>query len=619
MITFPDGSTLKISRKPIGIGGEGKVYRVANTEKPGLVAKIYKQLPSRERQSKIEYMSRNPELSLREICAWPLEPLYDSKSGLICGFTMQDVSDSDPVHHFYSPGWRRRHYPKMTWGMILGLCSNISAVLSHLHALDIVAGDINPNSIRITKNGKAVFIDADSFQLTDNGRFYCCGVGVPAFTPPELLEKGLCFEAITRTKNHDNFSLALILFHLLFMGRHPYSGVPLHDSEWSLEENIKNYRYAYSHDTATRGITPPSLSVQPKLVVGQAIVEAFQRAFTQNDIKSTRPDARLWHSLTVIQRQQLRRCETNFRHSYDISLKNCIWCALETKGVLFFASENQSYHPEPRTKVGFRYATLYDIQSCTGKTPREIRDAIEQLKCTEPFDLITADRLALILTGDASIKRSYDTLHTSHHGNTVRIAKSQPQVNTASTYLNQNGTTTSSSKGKVAPTTKGVSYSTRAAVSFCTGRSEADVQIAMDQLGYNEPFDLIMADRLAYLLTGDASIWRAHAKYHNRKHAMSSNAGKRQAYPNIYSSKVGATSNNGNTKANSGSNTTKGISYSTKSAIITCTGRSEKDVQDAIDQLKCKEPFDLVTADRLAYILTGDPSIWRASLKRKSS
>jgi hypothetical protein len=57
---------------------------------------------------------------------------------------------------------------------------------------------------------------------------------------------------------------------------------------------------------------------------------------------------------------------------------------------------------------------------------------------------------------------------------------------------------------------------------------------------------------------------------------------------------------------------TSGFSYVSKSDICYCTGKSKADVQRAIDKLNCNEPFSLVIADRLAAILTGDPSIKRA-------
>lgn len=87
-------------------------------------------------------------------------------------------------------------------------------------------GDVNQNSFMVGRDSKVVLIDSDSFQINANGTLHLCEVGVSYFTPPELqtLSSFIGFE---RTENHDNFGLALLIFHVLFGGRHPYSGVPL--------------------------------------------------------------------------------------------------------------------------------------------------------------------------------------------------------------------------------------------------------------------------------------------------------------------------------------------------------------------------------------------------------
>lgn len=54
------------------------------------------------------------------------------------------------------------------------------------------------------------------------------------------------------------------------------------------------------------------------------------------------------------------------------------------------------------------------------------------------------------------------------------------------------------------------------------------------------------------------------------------------------------------------------FSYKTIREICACTRKSEADVQRAMDMIGCREPFTRIEADRIAAILTGDPSIKRA-------
>ncbi len=47
-----------------------------------------------------------------------------------------------------------------------------------------------------------------------------CAAGIDTFTPPEL--QGRPLERLARTENHDDFGLAVPIFLMPFMGRHPF-------------------------------------------------------------------------------------------------------------------------------------------------------------------------------------------------------------------------------------------------------------------------------------------------------------------------------------------------------------------------------------------------------------
>jgi DNA-binding helix-hairpin-helix protein with protein kinase domain len=72
----------------------------------------------------------------------------------------------------------------------------------------------------------AALIDCDSFQITDGAHVFRCPVEVPEFTPPEL--QGSAFDSQTRTAQHDAFGLAVLIFYLLFLGRHPFMVCTIH-------------------------------------------------------------------------------------------------------------------------------------------------------------------------------------------------------------------------------------------------------------------------------------------------------------------------------------------------------------------------------------------------------
>jgi len=350
-ILLPSGDRLKIINKPIGIGGEGKVFRIANEGKNNLVAKIYNKYPDQDHQRKLKAMVSIRDPILIESTAWPDDLLIDSGTGEICGFTMQEVTESEPLHHFYSPSWRKQNQPFTSWDNLLQLTANLAAVFCVAHSKGIIIGDVNPNSVRVRKNGRVVLIDADSFQISSGSEVFRCRVGVPSFTAPELLAASMAYDSYTRKVNHDLFGLSLLIFHVLFMGRHPFAGVFSGSAESPIESHIKSYRYAYALDYAQRGLSPPPLSIRPDLVASRDIVNLFQNDFTQLGAVQGRTRADEWFNALSRQRHRLKKCHNNHNHVFDSSISNCIWCGLEAKGVVFFLSKSSGFHTSPTFSV----------------------------------------------------------------------------------------------------------------------------------------------------------------------------------------------------------------------------------------------------------------------------
>ena len=149
---------------------------------------------------------------------------------------------------------------------------NIACGLASVHATGCVVGDINHSGILISNNALATLIDCDSFQIQVGGKAFLCKVGVPDFTPPELQGKRL--DQFIRTPNHDAFGLAIVLFNLLFMGRHPFAGRFLGRGDIPLEMAIAQYRFAYSARNETQTEPPPNVPLLSD--VPQAVAHALK-------------------------------------------------------------------------------------------------------------------------------------------------------------------------------------------------------------------------------------------------------------------------------------------------------------------------------------------------------
>lgn len=318
----------------LGRGGEGSVYDVPSH--PKQVAKVYhpSHLPDQKKAAKLAFMASTADDLLLSYTAWPQDTLHTSRGGSMVGFLMPKVSGKAPIHMVYSPAHRRQDLPKAAWDFLLFVARNTATAFNTLHRHGHVLGDVNQGNVLVGNDSKVMLIDSDSCQVDARGTLHYCEVGVSHFTPPEL--QGLTsFKGFKRTANHDNFGLALLIFHLLFGGRHPYSGVPLRAGVGdSLEGDIKAFRYAYAQNARIRGLQPPPRMI-PMSLVPKPMEDMFYTAFTERGT-THRPTSADWITALDGLRQKLTKCSVSPAHVYPDHQHACPWCALERDGVLYF-------------------------------------------------------------------------------------------------------------------------------------------------------------------------------------------------------------------------------------------------------------------------------------------
>lgn len=324
----------------LGRGGEGAVFEVNGL--PHQVAKLYHKPLEAEKQAKLVFMTSVADTELLKYVAWPQVTLHDPRTRQVVGFLMPRVPRCDPVHMLYRPANRKAQFPDAKWDFLVYVARNTAAAFKAVHAHGDVIGDVNENSVTVAGDSRVILIDSDSFQVNARGTMHLCEVGVPFFTPPEL-QGASSFRGIIRTANHDNFGLALLIFHTLMGGRHPYAGVPARglDND-SLEQDIQKFRYAYARDHAMRGVSPPPRSI-PTSILPDGVEAMFQLAFTEKGASGGRPTPAQWMSALDALRTTLKKCTKSGMHVYPGHLKACPWCALEQQGVVYFLDLGASY------------------------------------------------------------------------------------------------------------------------------------------------------------------------------------------------------------------------------------------------------------------------------------
>ena len=199
----------------------------------------------------------------------------------------------------------------------INTAANIARAFAVVHEHGQIIGDVNHASILVAKNGTVKLIDCDSFQIAAQGHHYLCQVGVPTHTPPELQNQS--FHGIIRNANHYAFGLAVIIFQLLFMGRHPFSGRYLGPGDMPMERAISEYRFAYCPNAASHQMRPPPGTL-PLEAISEPVANLFLAAFSRNNV---RPRADEWVPASIELSKNLNQCSHNNGHHFLKSLSSC--------------------------------------------------------------------------------------------------------------------------------------------------------------------------------------------------------------------------------------------------------------------------------------------------------
>ena len=292
-------------------GGEGRVLEVADA--PELVAKVYDAPPDPTRAAKLRAMAAAPPEVRPTGAAWPVDLLL-TDVGTPAGFTMPRLHGRHDIFRMAASGDRRRFFPDADYRALVATAANLARAVASVHAAGHVVGDVNERFAMVDARCTVTLIDCDSFQVQAGGRVYPCDVGVTMYQPPEL-QGASSFRGLPRSRNHDCFGLAVLVFQLLFLGRHPFAGRTAGNGEApELPEAIRRAAFAWARVPAARG----GLSLPPNAVtmgaVGDELAGMFEHAFGAGGSGEGRPPAVDWAAALDRHAASLHRCGVEPRH-----------------------------------------------------------------------------------------------------------------------------------------------------------------------------------------------------------------------------------------------------------------------------------------------------------------
>lgn len=327
---------LRIVPEPLARGGEGSIHAVAG--RPGVLAKLYFQPGDPARTAKLAAMVRLGSDALSSAAAWPSDLILEetAQGARVAGFLMPEVAGHREVHQLFSPVERKRHFPRANWKMLALAASNLSRVVSAVHRSGSVIGDLNQNNVLVSPRATVHLIDCDSFQFrADAENCWTCDVGKEEYLPPELQSANL--RGLVREPRHDDFALAVLVFQLLFMGRHPFTGRHNRPGDFGIGAAIAEGAYFYGRDATKLGLAPP-----PGVIGTGDLSEPIATGFEMAFLGRNRPTAAQWAEMLLAFAGEMVDCPDGVRHVFHPRSGGCPWCRLRTSFKVDFFPELMS-------------------------------------------------------------------------------------------------------------------------------------------------------------------------------------------------------------------------------------------------------------------------------------
>ena len=344
---YTPGGPIELCEEVGLAGSEGTVRAIAGDS--SRVAKVF-HAPGARKVEKVRALvsvyaplRKKAPFYLRRI-AWPQELLYSDRSLVEpCGFTMAAAPAGSVSIDALAD--RAAFGAATALDALIDLCDAVS----FLHALSIIVGDLNPNNLLFSPDGKAFLCDVDGFHAgLGDGRVYPCVACCPGYVAPELARRTCAggarragylelFDAgeTTFTVQTDLFALAAHIFGVLNNGVHPYAGAAVADKNGDFARPLP------VDELVARGLSPflgnaPDMGPKPWALDADSFGPRLRCAFERSLWGSTKNPARRlnafeWADELRVYRGEIRLCPKG--HLYYRGLDRCPYCEAENRAL----------------------------------------------------------------------------------------------------------------------------------------------------------------------------------------------------------------------------------------------------------------------------------------------
>jgi DNA-binding helix-hairpin-helix protein with protein kinase domain len=268
----------------------------------------------------------------RVAVAWPVATVHRRPDGRLLGYAAPRLGPPAhlPLPMLFSRRVRTRALPGGTWAWWLALAEDLARVVDAGHRQGHVIGDLAPANLFAGAGGHCALVDADGWQLRDGpgGADLLCPFSRPEYTAPEDLDR----PPRVRRPSGDAWSLAVVVAQVLYLGFHPFGGVPAGPASGAeLLDEVGNVRAQRCWLLGADLRMPPA--VAPARLLAPVLRDRLRAAFgAGHDDPERRPRPLDWAAALAHTRRRLVACPRQPLHVYPPESAPCPWCAMVEAG-----------------------------------------------------------------------------------------------------------------------------------------------------------------------------------------------------------------------------------------------------------------------------------------------
>ena len=199
-------------------------------------------------------------------------------------FVMPAFHGMHPLQLYQTPKHRKAHFPNATLDTSMAVAGILAGIVHDIHGgagdSGIVIGDLTPRNILIDGTYQLRVIDADSFQYRASRCVHGSNECTPGFRSPNMARAALAGTSLpTFTRADDAYALAIVIFHLLVDGAHPWragSRCEINGETPDEEANMLARRIPY---VAPDQMHPPRIRLQTYQRLPHEVRLAFETTF----------------------------------------------------------------------------------------------------------------------------------------------------------------------------------------------------------------------------------------------------------------------------------------------------------------------------------------------------